>query len=125
MSIENEIADFLSPYDRQIKVNALLLRDIIISNLPNIKEQIDLPAKMIAYCYGQKYADLICVIIPSKKGLKLGFNRGNELYDPNGLLKGNGKISRYIEIKSEEVLASEGLKQLIADAFRMYNDLRK
>jgi hypothetical protein len=75
---------------------------------------------MIAYCYGQKYADLICVIIPSKKGLKLGFNRGVEIDDPENLLKGSGKISRYVQIKSSEQIASVSLKKLLASALKIY-----
>ena len=79
----DNIESFFSPYDEQVFRNSLLLRKILFKNLPNIIEQIDLPAKMIAYCFGQKYAELICTIIPSKKGLKLGFNWGPELPDPD------------------------------------------
>ena len=61
-----------------------------------------MPAKMVAYCYGQNYAELICMLIPSKKGLKLGFYKSVDLPDPHHLLEGSGKISRYIEIKNEE-----------------------
>jgi hypothetical protein len=85
--------EFLSNYDERVNSLALKLREIVLSNLPNIIEQVDIPAKMIAYCYGQKYIDLICVIIPSKKGVKLGFNRGVELADTMKLLEGNGNIS--------------------------------
>lgn len=116
MTIEN----FLSTYDRTVSANALQLRKVLLANLPDIQEQIDLPAKMIAYCYGQQYAELICVIIPSKKGLKLGFNRGSSLPDPDQLLKGTGKISRYVEI-SEEIIHSPKLKKLLATALATYN----
>lgn len=98
----NNIATFFSPYDEQVIRNALLRNEALFKNLPDIIEQIDLPAKMVAYCVGQKYSELICTIIPSKKGLKLGFNRGTELPDPDKFLQGNGKISRYVEIKSED-----------------------
>jgi hypothetical protein len=77
---------------------------------------------MIAYCYGQKYAELICVIIPSKKGLKLGFNKGNELPDPSGLLKGNGKISRYVLINSDIEIKSMDLMNLLSNALKAYNN---
>src|SRR5689334_14019930 len=103
---DQQIDAFLSQYDEQVFANALKLREILLKNLPEIIEQIDLPAKMIGYCYGNKYAELICVIIPSKKGLKLGFNRGTELPDPDHLLEGTGKISRYVVIKSDEQIKS-------------------
>lgn len=114
------IDSFLSQYDEQVFKSALLLREVVLKMLPDIIEQIDIPAKMIAYCYGQKYAALICVIIPSKKGLKLGFNRGVELEDPDNLLEGTGKISRYVQIKSEEQIASAALKKLLSNALANY-----
>jgi hypothetical protein len=120
MTPDKTIDAFLSRYDEEVFINALKLREVIIKTLPDVTEQLDIPAKMIAYCYGQKYAELICVIIPSKKGLKLGFNRGTELPDPNGLLKGTGKISRYVEINSEKEIKSAALKKLLSHALKAY-----
>jgi hypothetical protein len=120
MTVDKTIDAFLSRYDDQVFTHALKLREVVIAALPDITEQLDIPAKMIAYCYGQKYAELICVIIPSKKGLKLGFNRGTELPDPNGLLKGTGKISRYVEINSGKEIKAAGLKKLLSNALKLY-----
>jgi hypothetical protein len=75
---------------------------------------------MIAYCYGQKYSEMICTIIPSKKGLKLGFYKGVDLPDPTNLLEGTGKLSRYIEIISDEQIKSPALKKLIKSALAAY-----
>jgi len=120
MKADNKIDEFLSNYSEEVFTNALKLREVLFANLPNIIEQIDIPAKMIAYCYGQKYAEMICTIIPSKKGLKLGFYKGVDLPDPDRLLEGTGKISRYVEIKSEKHINSPALKKLIASAFVAY-----
>ncbi len=120
MTKDKNISDFLSRYDERIQHNTLLLREVIFENLPDIIEQVDLPAKMIGYCYGQKYAELICVIIPSKKGLKLGFNRGTELLDPHKLLEGTGKISRYLVVTSGSQINSVMLKELLFNALALY-----
>src|ERR1044071_1761889 len=109
---DKKFDEFFSGYSEEIFKHALQLRKILFANLPNIIEQIDLPAKMIAYCYGQKYAEMICTIIPSKKGLKLGFYKGVDLPDPDKLLEGTGKISRYVEIRSTEQLRSGALQKL-------------
>lgn len=93
MENEKPEINFLAAYDDNISSLTLQLRKLLPENLPGITEQVDIPAKMIAYCYGQKYAALVCVIIPSKKGLKPGFNRRSELPDPGQLLEGSGKIS--------------------------------
>jgi hypothetical protein len=120
MTTERVIEDFLSQYSEQVIGNAQYLRKLLLTNLPNITEQFDAPARMIAYCYGQKYSELICVIIPSKKGLKLGFNNGVELPDPTKLLKGSGKISRYVEILSEQQINSAEFKNLLHSTFVNY-----
>src|ERR1043165_1477369 len=108
---DKKIDEFLSSYSEEVFTNAIKLREVLFANLPNIIEQIDLPAKMIAYCYGQKYSEMICTIIPSKKGLKLGFYKGVDLPDPDKLLQGTGKISRYVEIRSVEQIKSSALKK--------------
>ncbi|MFZ1424398.1 MAG: hypothetical protein WAS55_11295 [Saprospiraceae bacterium] len=64
-----------------------MLRKTLFANLPDIIEQIDIPARMIAYCFGQKYSELICTIILSKKGFKPGFNWRVELQEPNNCSK--------------------------------------
>ncbi len=120
METINNVEDFLSQYDEQINKSAKTLRSVIIATLPNITEQLDMPAKMIAYCYGQKYSELICTIIPSKKGLKLGFNWGTELPDPDLLLQGKGKISRYVEIKSEEQAKLKVIKDFLKSVLSIY-----
>jgi hypothetical protein len=112
--------DFLSAYPEPVYVHALELRDLILSGLPDVIEQVDLPARMVAYVYGQKYTDMICTIIPSQKGLKLGFYKGPELPDPDKLLQGNGKISRYVEIKSTARIQSPALRKLIRAALEAY-----
>lgn len=88
MTTNNGVDGFLSQYNEQVYSNALLLREIILKNLPEVLEQLDIPAKMIAYSYSQKYAKMVCTIIPSIKGLKLGFYKGVALPDPENLLKG-------------------------------------
>lgn len=115
-----KISDFLANYNEQVYTRAVLLGSIILDTLPNVIEQLDVPAKMIAYCYGQKYAELICMLIPSKKGLKLGFYKGVDLPDPHHILEGTGKISRYVEIKNEEQIQSPIVKALLESAFDAY-----
>lgn len=122
MKADHKVDAFLSQYNDEVVTHALILRDILSANLPGITEQVDIPAKMIGYCYGQKHTEMICTMIPSKKGLKLGFNKGVDLPDPEKMLEGTGKISRYVEIRSEKQIRSAALKKLIAGALRMYKE---
>jgi hypothetical protein len=122
MKEDLKAVDFLSQYSTEVLTHALLVREVLLKQLPDITEQLDLSAKMVAYCYGQKYADLICVLIPSKKGLKLGFNRGIDLPDPDKILEGTAKMSRYVVIKSKEQIKSAALKQLLKAALLAYKE---
>lgn len=120
MTTNKKIDEFLSNFSEEVFTKALNLREVLFENLPGIIEQIDIPAKMIAYSYGQKYAEMICTIIPSKKGIKLGFYKGVDLPDPDNLLEGTGKISRYVEIRSKDQIRSAALKKLIKSALLAY-----
>lgn len=122
MKASKDILQFLSGYKEEVFNHAVILREIVLKNLPGITEQLDMPAKMIAYAFGQKYTDLVCVIIPSKDGLKLGFNKGSTLPDPSGILKGSGKISRYVIIKTEADLHNPAIEDLLLVALNAYRE---
>lgn len=122
MDKQSQLHDFIQNYNETVVHRMLKLRQLILSIFPEITEQLDIPARMIAYCYGQKNADLICVLIPSKKGIKLGFNRGVMLNDPHLLLKGSGKISRYVEINSDEIIDSIEIKNLLLESLSLYKN---
>jgi len=77
---------------------------------------------MVSYCYGQKYIEMICTIIPSKKGLKLAFYKGVDLPDPDKLLEGTAKYSRYIEIRSDKQIHSSALQLLLKEALAAYKE---
>ncbi len=64
---------------------------------------------------------LVCTIIPSKKGIKLGFYKGSELPDPKKLLTGSGKVHRYVEIKSENDMQDPAIKKLVEEGLKAYN----
>jgi len=103
MPTEKEVDMFLSGYSKEVYDLAGKLRKLLFKVLPGIIEQVDLPARMIAYCYGQRYVDMVCTIIPSKKGLKLGFAWGASLPDPDGMLKGSGKISATWKFRRKKI----------------------
>ena len=115
-----KIEDFLSNYSDEVQTIVHELRDVLKRRLPGINETLDLPAKMIAFGYGNTYKEHVCSVFPSKKGVKLGFNQGVQLNNIAGLLQGTGKISRYVEIKNPELLKSKELLDLIDQAQQLY-----
>lgn len=120
--MENEqlIDTFLSGFPQTVAENSLLLRDVLLKRLPEIQVQLDIPAKMMAFSYGKRYTDMVCTLIPSQKEVKLGFYKGVDLPDPEKLLKGAGKLSRYVQIKKQEDIYADALAMLIKEAFKAY-----
>ena len=112
----------LSKYEEKISTLGFQLRDFLLKNIENITEQPDEPGNVIGFSYGTGYKDLICTIIPSKKGLKLAFYQGADLPDPDNLLEGTARYSRYLEIKSDKQIYSSALKQLIKKALVAYKE---
>ena len=94
------------------------VRELVLGELPGVTETHDIPANMLAYGYGPGYKDSVCTIIPSKKGIKLGFYKGSELPDPNGVLAGSGKVHKYVEVKSVEQPGDLVLKDLLVHALK-------
>lgn len=94
------LEDFLKTYPPEIGELAFSTRSLILRVVPDAVEIVDPPSKIIAYGFGQKYADLICAIAPYPKYINLIFSKGAELADPENKLTGTGKRARHIKIQS-------------------------
>lgn len=112
----------LSKYDDKISALGYQLRDFLLKNLDNISEQADESASIIGFNYGTGYKDLICTIIPSKKGVKLGFYKGSELQDPAKLLTGSGKVHKFVEINSVKDISNPALRELLRAAIEAWQN---
>lgn len=106
----------LTAYPPQVQEVAEAARRLIQEALPDIGESADESDKLISYHYGKGYKGVICTLIMSKKGVKLGIYRGSELPDPKHLMAGPGKVHRYVQLKSVTDLKQPGLKQLLKAA---------
>jgi Domain of unknown function (DU1801) len=119
------VEDILSRFDEKTATLASQLRRFLLKELKDIMEIPDNSVNLVGYGYGTGYKDLICVIMLSKKGVKLGLNRGSELPDPGKLLTGSGKVHRYVEIKDEAIIKSPALKKLLTAALKVYQKSKK
>jgi len=63
-----------------------------------------------------KKKKLFAYLTPNKKGITFSFTRGKLFEDKYGLLRGKGKSSRYIKIKSIENANVEAMKYYIEQA---------
>lgn len=111
--------EFISSYPQMVTEKAILTRELILSAIAQVDEEIDLSARIVGYTLGTGYKNTLCTIIPSQNSLKLGFYKGAELNDPECMLAGSGKVHRYVVIDNFYG-QREYLKYLLHEAFRMW-----
>lgn len=116
------VEEILSRYDENISALAFQLRAFLLEHLENIAEQADQSANIVGYGYGPGYKDMICTIMLSKKGVKLGLYKGTELPDPAHLLMGTGKVHKFVEIHSAKEIREPALKNLLKEAVKAHQD---
>lgn len=118
------IDQLLQGYPEPTRQLAAALRELLFKWLPGIQENPDFSAGIIGYGYGPGYKHIVCTIILSKKGVKLGFWKGVELEDPDRLLKGAGKVHLHAEIKELRDIQNKALVLLIQHAGAAYKARR-
>ena len=107
-------------YPAQIAALGYATQAFMLSQLPGATEDVDIPANLLGYGYGPGYKHMVCTIIASKTMMKIGLYKGTELPDPVGLLKGTGKVHKYIEIKTEADLQNPAIAALLAEGLKAY-----
>jgi len=110
------VLTFLNEYPAAVREIALEIRAAILSLLPEADETLDRSGRVVGYGFGSGYTGLICTIIPSKRGVKLGIAEGATLPDPQGLMAGEGKRHRYVALTSRADLQRQGLPGLLKAA---------
>ena len=110
---KSDLDKLLETYPADVQEITLITRQMIGSTIPNLVEMVDQSARVIGYGFGPTYKDMICTIILSKGGVKLGIVGGAALPDPKGLLEGTGKRHRYVVIAKPSDVEKPGLKALL------------
>jgi len=106
----------LQPYPEDVQTLAREARETLREWLPKANEGVDESARMLAYSYGPGYKGMVCTLLLSKSGVKLGLAFGAALPDPRGLLAGAGKVHRHVQLRTVQDLHQPGLKQLVQAA---------
>lgn len=90
-----------------------MLRALMREMAPDAKEVISYGIPV----YKKKH--ILAVISPTKKDITFAFSRGAEFEDKYGLLKGVGKVSKHVKIKSMDTVNKEALKYYIKQALEL------
>lgn len=106
----------LRSYPEDVQILVLQARKTVREWLPDVGESVDASARMLAYSYAPGYKGMVCTLLLSKSGVKLGLVGGAALADPRGLLAGAGKVHRHVQLRTVGDLKQAGLKQLVLGA---------
>lgn len=116
MAANTAIDTLLRSYPEDVQILVRQARKTLREWLPDAGESVDESARMLAYRYGPGYKGMICTLLLSKSGVKLGLVGGAALADPHGLLAGTGTVHRHVQLQTVEDLQQPGLKQLVLAA---------
>jgi hypothetical protein len=107
----------LAKYPAEVQALAAAARAALAKWLPKSEQVVDSSAPVIAFGYGPGYKGLVCTLIMSKTGVKIGLARGSELPDPDGLLAGAGKVHKHIQLRSPSDLRNPAVRTLVEAAY--------
>ena len=123
-----EFKALLDAYPAGVQRTAHAARKWVLELLPGATEVVDRKDRVIGYGYGTAYRDMICTLILSKSGVKLGVVNGVDLPDPRHLMEGGGKRHRHVALDAPEDLRRTGLRPLLRaarSAWRRANTSRR
>jgi len=109
----------------EVQVLAEKARRLLLRLLPEAEETVDPTASVLSYSYGPGYRGMVCTLLLSKSGVKVGLVNGAELSDPTGLLEGSGKKHKYVQLKTASDLNHRAVKQLIQAAYAAWKQRKK
>jgi hypothetical protein len=120
-NVPKQVAAAFATYPPEVEALALRARTLLLNTLPDVMEVLDSTRKVVGYCYGPGYKGVVCTLILSKKGVKVGIVRGADLPDPHGLMSGDGIYHRHVELRSNQDLEQRGLKPLLLTALEAWH----
>ncbi len=111
------IEHFLSFYPVPVAQTALQLMALVRATVPGVHEALYPGWKLIGYRapVGKK-SRYFCYVAPLAGEVRLGFERGVDLSDPEGLLLGNGTQVRYLAATPDQPWDPARFAALIAQA---------
>jgi hypothetical protein len=103
---------FLAAFPVPVRRLAHAARERILTVVPDATERVRPGWKLIGYNAPAYFA----FIVPQQERLRIGFEWGALLSDPQGLLEGTGSQVRYVTIRAASELRSRALAELLRSA---------
>ena len=110
-------AELLAEHTPEVAALAERLRRVVRSAMPAATEQVY--SGWHGFGYIDPNAGYVCGIFPIADRVKLGFEHGAMLPDPDGLFTSGGSRVRYVELWPKDEIPAEAIADLIADAVEL------
>src|ERR1700719_308112 len=113
-----EYLRFLSAYEPRITELAVATRALVLREAPGAIELLYDAYNAVAtgYSFTGRPSDAFIHIAVYAHWVNLGFNRGSELEDPQGMLQGGGRWIRHIRIAEARDLAKPTVRAFVKAA---------
>ncbi|MDX1435204.1 MAG: DUF1801 domain-containing protein [Anaerolineales bacterium] len=106
--------DILRGHSREVSEIAEALRSLIHETLGDMTEKAYPGWQGIGFRHPR--SGYVCGIFPRETSARLLFERGVLLTDPNGLLEGDGKQTRHLDISSVDEIPREAIRLFLYEA---------
>ena len=113
---DKQLTDFMGQYSPEVQELIRKARTMLARELPDAREMVDIPSRVIAYGYSPKYTDLVCAIAPYTSYINLIFGKGTLMFDPGKILAGTGKRARHIKIQGLNDVEKPCVAELVHQA---------
>jgi hypothetical protein len=113
-----DLLKFLKLFPKEVQEITLWLRDFVWTTCPDCNELIydNYNALAVGFSLTDKAGDVFCSIAVYSNYVNFGFLRGHEISDPDKILKGGGKMYRYISVKEQKDLPKTYIKKLLLES---------
>ncbi len=106
--------DILARHTPRVRELVRRLRGLVIATVPDAREVAYPVWKGLGYHHPE--GGYFCAIFPHSDEVKLGFEYGVLLNDPDGVLEGTGKQLRYVVINEGQAIPGGAIKRLLENA---------
>ena len=115
--------DLLNLTEEPLRSVVTALREMVLEVHPDACEVVRLGDRAATYGVGpRKMIDGYAYILPYSAWVNLGFYRGTDLPDPEGLLEGTGARMRHVKVRSLDDARRPPLRALVAAAYAERKD---
>jgi hypothetical protein len=112
-----EYLKLLQPYGEVIQKLALAVRKLILEEAPEASEFVyEVYTIADHFTFTERPSDAFVFTTTHANWVNLGFDFGSLLSDPDGLLRGEGKLIRHVRIAQATDLEAQGVRELVRAA---------